>query len=422
VTSGPDVTRDRRSPSPAARRGAGGRALGGVAAQLAQATASFALQILAVRLLGLESLGVFATVYALIVLGTALLSGFLGDSLTVLDRGDHRIRAALQGSWLMLPAMAGVLLGVGLMTTELVPAATAWMAGLAAAVFLAEDILRRLLMAELRFWRIVVVDSAGLFTAVGVIVTAALTTDLGLFHFFLALTLGQSVAAGVAVAMLPRAERVWVSLRSPALGAVAQYGSWRALQQAIKPAVLAAVRVVGIAVLSAAAVGELDAARIYISPATILVAGISTVLFARYARERTTPIRTLVRRCDRAAAGLVAMVAVLTIGALLVRPWVEPVLTGGTFELTGWGILGWGAYAAATAVAAPYGSLAAVRSRQSVVVTIRLVEALVAMVLVTTLLYGGGSLLWAPYLLAAAFMAGGLLLRWVVLGRWGERS
>ncbi|ALO68705.1 hypothetical protein AS189_19160 (plasmid) [Arthrobacter alpinus] len=67
-----------------------------MAAQGSQAAVSFVLQIIAARMLGLEGLGRFAILYGVLLLVTALVSGFIGDTLTVLDRFDRHVRFTLQ--------------------------------------------------------------------------------------------------------------------------------------------------------------------------------------------------------------------------------------------------------------------------------------------------------------------------------------
>jgi len=73
-----------------------GHASGAIAAQLSQAMASFVLQVIVARTLGAKGLGAFALIYGAIILGTALCTGLVGDSLTVLDRNTPTIRAGLQ--------------------------------------------------------------------------------------------------------------------------------------------------------------------------------------------------------------------------------------------------------------------------------------------------------------------------------------
>src|SRR6478752_8997892 len=80
--------------------------LGGISAQLSQALGSLVLQVVAARMLGADGLGAFAVLYGVIIMATAVCTGFVGDSLTVLDRGRGDIRAALQ-NWLLVLSLAG---------------------------------------------------------------------------------------------------------------------------------------------------------------------------------------------------------------------------------------------------------------------------------------------------------------------------
>jgi hypothetical protein len=59
-------------------------ALGAIAAQGAQALASFVLQIAVARTLGIGGLGAFAILYGVVVLASGTITGFVGDSLVVL--------------------------------------------------------------------------------------------------------------------------------------------------------------------------------------------------------------------------------------------------------------------------------------------------------------------------------------------------
>src|SRR5512133_3619496 len=152
--------RRRRSRGAHRARSSSGR-LTAVAAVLTQAVTagcSFLLQIVAAHRLGVAGLGGYALCVAVLVTATALYTGWVGDSLTVLDRQQPRIRQALVASaltaWLASAAVGvGVvlLLGLGSAGTALVFAAliVAW---------LAEETGRRLLMARLEMWSLVLND------------------------------------------------------------------------------------------------------------------------------------------------------------------------------------------------------------------------------------------------------------------------
>ena len=93
-----------------------------------------------------------------LAMATGVCTGFVGDTLTVLDRGRRDIRAALQ-NWLLVLSLAGAAVAylIAVLGGFLTAGSALVFAG-ATAVFLIEDALRRLLMANLRFWRIVAID------------------------------------------------------------------------------------------------------------------------------------------------------------------------------------------------------------------------------------------------------------------------
>ncbi len=395
-----------------------GRALGGVAAQGSQAVASLILQLVALRALGLEGLAVFGTLYAVLIVATAVSSGFVGDSLTVLDRGTRRIRAGLQIWALVIFAGAGSIVALALSLSGFVSGWVAVIFGVTTAIFLAEDILRRLLMANLLFWRIVIIDLVGVLAALVVLgATAWAGRPIGLETLFVALLIGQLVAGAVAVGCLPRAERFVVPMRSAALREVAAYGLWRAAQQASRPAAQAAIRFLCVALVSLAVVGELEAARIYLAPATVAIAGLTSVLFATYAAERSVPLAAQLRRADRSIAVLVVAVGLLVLGAVLAVPVLGGLLTGGAFEVSQALVAGWGLYAMAVAVATPYGALAAARGRQRAVLAVRGVEVALSLIGVGVLLTFSDAVWLVPLLLGVVTMIIAVVTRNAILGR-----
>ena len=168
----------------------GGNGLAAIAAQGSQAAGSLLLQVVAARTLGITGLGEFGLLYGILVLATAISSGFVGDSLTVLDRGSREVRSALQ-NWLLFVSFVGALLcSMGVWVTGFVTKQDAIAFGVATFVFLIEDAIRRLLMASMRFWRIVVVDAVSLLVLVVVLLLAPTPT---LAWLFVALTAGQAV-------------------------------------------------------------------------------------------------------------------------------------------------------------------------------------------------------------------------------------
>lgn len=401
-------------------RSLGGRlaVLGGIAAQMSQALSSLVLQVVAARLLGAEGLGAFAVLYGLIVMATAVCTGVVGDSLTVLDRGRRDIRSALQ-AWLVALSLAGagVAYTVAVIGGFLDPA-SAVVFGAATAVFLVEDALRRLLMAGLRFWRIVLVDLVSLVGSLATLVGVALSGGtIGLGTLMLSLLVGQAIAIVAAVVLLPAAERWLAPLRPGAFGTVAGYGSSRAAQQFLRPGTLTAMRLLVVGVSGLAAVGGLEAARIYTAPLLLVVGGATSFLFASYAAGRERDSRALLRRADRGVLALFAGTAVMSAIAVAGMGVAGPLLTGDTIALSAASVIGWCAYAVLLAAAAPYGALAAVRRRQAAVLGLRAAELVLTLAAVAGLLLAGGDPVFVPLVLAGCALAGGVAIRQLLLVR-----
>jgi len=183
-----------------------GAAPAAIIAQLSQALASFVLAALAARALGAAGFGVYALLTGWIVLLTGLMTGVVGDSLTVLDRTDARVRKGLQ-QWCALVA-AATLVGApaGALVAGALPARTAAAFGLAAATWVVEDTGRRLLMAGLRFWSVVLVDLSHVATAT-LVVGLLWSRGLTVADFLLALFAGQAIGILFALVRLPAGER-----------------------------------------------------------------------------------------------------------------------------------------------------------------------------------------------------------------------
>jgi O-antigen/teichoic acid export membrane protein len=390
------------------------QAFGALAGQVTLAFSSFVLQVAASRELGAAGFGTFALLFGVIVMATALTTGLLGDSLTVLDRREPAIRIAL--------LRIGCLLVVVMTITGLVLAATrfslatAAVFALALAAFVCADLGRRLLMANLRFWSLVLVDAAGFVAMVAFLLASAVAGPLALEHFLGALAIGQVVAGLLSLTRLPADERTVLVRGRGDWRAVVGYGSWRALQQFVRPTMLNGARWVVLVVAGAAAVGELEAARVFVAPAMLLVQGFGSYLFSSYAADRSRGPRALLRRADRAAAIMLAGSVVVGVAAAFLLPLLGGLLTAGRFDITLVATLGWACYAASCAAVLPYGSLAAVQGRQQWVLLIRVVDSAVSLGLVVLLLVAADvEPSWMPWMLSLGSFLGGLLCRQLLL-------
>ena len=390
-------------------------AAGALVAQTWQAAASFVLQVVAAHVLGASGLGLIALCLGVVVLTTAVTSGFVGDSLTVLDRRDSGIRAGLQ-IWTAFLALVGPL------TAAVVLDATGVLTGTESVLFLAaatlfqlEEVARRLLMATLRFWRLVVVDSTALVVALCVLVVTAATGAISLGTFLGGVALGQAAGLIVAVALAPADERRLVSFRGAQLRAVAAFGGWRGAQVAVNPSVFTGMRVLVVAALGTAALGQLESARIFVAPAMLAVQGFGSYLLASYARDRSLPLSALLGRARRSSMALAGAALAAGVALWATTPVVGPWVTGGGFRMPAVAVLGWAVYAAATATMQPFVSLAAARGRQRAALWIRLADGSLSTVALAAALTLGADGAYAPFALAVGPLVGGALTRVLVL-------
>ncbi|MCG2620555.1 hypothetical protein LVY72_01365 [Arthrobacter sp. I2-34] len=390
-------------------RGAGGA----IGSQASQALASFLLMAVAARVLGIDSLGKLSVLYGVMVLCTAVTSGFIGDSLTVLDRHQPSIRSALQWSLMVLALAAGTAMAAVSAGTGFTTPAEAMALAAALVCFLLNDIMRRLLMANLSFLRLIVVDLVGLAVAMAVLWLWSLSAGQELVAFLVAIAIGQFAASVAAMLLLPGEER-YLSLSAPASWkSVARYGFWRAAQQALRPSLLTALRLAVVAIIGLAAAGELELARLYAAPAMLFVSGISSYLFASFARKRELPVADLLKQSDRGVAILLTATAAIAAVGLPLLPVAGPLMTGGTPGLLA--TAGWLAYAASIAAVTPYGALAAVRGQAHRIFIIRLTDSALSLLAAGGIVAATGNAAYAPLLAAVGSALGGWGIRRILL-------
>lgn len=396
------------------RRGRG--ATGAVGAQLAQALASLLLSIAAARALGADGLGIYGLISGGLVLTTALATGLVGDSLTVLDRGGLHVRAGLQAVGLTVATLAGIVSAVLCLAFNLLTWQASLVFGLASTAFIVEEFMRRLLMASLRFWSVMAVDSVCL-AATGVwLGLATLVGSIDMTQILMALLVSQLAAFTVAIFLLPPSERELAPWGiGDALG-VLRFGGWRAAQQGIRPAMLTAMRIIVIIAAGTAAYGALEAARVYTAPTLLMVNGIGGFLFATYAAEKHRPLRSLMRKADVGA--LIMFGGVMLAGgvAALLLPLAGRIVTGGEFSISMLACWAWVVYAATAAVLMPYGQLAAVVGLHVRVFGLRMLESVVSLSAVAFVMFGlDASASWVPFAMSVGTITLGLVIRQMVL-------
>ena len=391
--------------------GRGRGVAGAVGAQLAQALASLVLSIAAARSLGADGLGVYGLISGGLVLATAIATGLVGDSLTVLERGVRHVRAGLQTVALGCAVLAGVVGAVVCWVCGLLDWQTALLFGVTAVVFVSEEFFRRLLMASLRFWSVTAVDLSALAATVVWLVLAASVASITMFQILAATLVSQIVGIIVAICFLPSSERHLSHWRGGDVLGVLRFGGWRAAQQGVRPAMLTAMRVLVAVVAGTFAYGELEAARVYTAPTLLIVNGIGGFLFATYAAKKEQPLRALIRHADVGGLGMFAAVVAAGSVAVVLLPWAGDIVTGGQFPISTLAVVGWVVYSATAGFLMPYGSLAAVTGMHVRVFTLRLVESAVSLGAVAVVVWVfHASPSWAP----AAMATGPALLAVVI--------
>jgi O-antigen/teichoic acid export membrane protein len=398
------------------------RATAAVLGQGTQALAGLGLQVAAARLLGAGGLAVFALVYGALVLVTAVCSGMVGDSLTVLDRHDVSVRAGLHVWTALVCVAAGAAGALAALVSGLVPVWAGLLLAPACAAFVVEDTLRRLLMATGRYTALPAVDLTSLVGAASALGLAGLVGEVTLSSFVVALLVGQTAAAVMAWCLVPAGERPAGPWRRPGLRAVADFGVWRAAAQTVRPGSLTLLRVLVVGMAGAAAYGPLEAARVYTAPMLTLVAGIASFLLPHFVGLRDRPVSGSLRVADRAALGLVLGIALMGAVVLFLLPWLGPALTGGDYEVPVVAVAGWTMYAAGAALLLPYASLASVRGEQRRVLALRAVEFVSLGAVAGLVLLAPDAVSWAPFALATGPALTALAVRQTVVIRLVHRG
>ncbi|WP_159611329.1 hypothetical protein [Glutamicibacter sp. JC586] len=381
-------------------------------AQAIQSLSSMIVLMLAAKLLGIEALGLFSILYGALILAAAITTGFVGDTLMVLDRHDPNIQAGLRFWFVLLSLGLGIVaVLISWAQTELsIVGATIY--GLVAIAYVAEELTRRSYMAILDFPRLIVVDLVVLVTTSSILLGMALVQTLTIEIFLVAVLGGQVVGTLYGWLRLPRSEKV--SAQRPArIKMVADFGIWRSALQGLRPAQLTVTRFLVIALIGLVAAGQLEAARLYAAPAMLVVSGTCSFLFASLARQRDQAPLQQLHQTDRSVLKLfLATLGCAVIGMSLL-PWGGPLLTG--MIPSALAVTGWLAYASAVAVSTPYGLLAAVYEKARTVFVIRLADSILSVLLVLLVLSLTDDYRLVPWAAALGAVAGGLTVRrWLI--------
>ena len=392
----------------AARRGAG-RPLAAIASQAIVAGSSLLLQLVALRQLGVEGLGRFTLLFGILVTVNAIQSGWLGDSLTVLDRFDPGIRRALVRSQFTIVFLVFSVTTLCALPVGGVGPATAVLFGVASTAWAIEETLRRLLIARREFNKLVVNDAAfaaGSFGLVGFVEVTGGRFELQ--TLILALLAGAVLAIAVGTIQLPSSELSRGLLGPSQMREVASFAVWRAAQIGLRPGSQALVRTIIVVFASYEALGQLESARLLLAPVLTVVNGAGVYLLPTYsaqakAAKRFSPAVPFAM----ATVGLIA--AAYGTMAIILRQPLSDLLTDGSTTITVTALLAWTAYSIGFGAGVPVGNAIVARGRSRTAFDARVIDAAVG-ISAAAALTAAGHVEAAPFGLALGTVVGAALL------------
>jgi O-antigen/teichoic acid export membrane protein len=349
--------------APTGRRQLGGRAAGAIVDQFVVAGTSFVLMILVRRKIGAAALGEYAVLINAMILITSMQTAWVGDSLTVLNRFERRVRGALiasQCGFIVLAVTAG-----SLMVGSVEDTRGALLFGGMTALWITEEVGRRIFMARQEFWQLVLNDviyGAGAF--VGIAMLRVLVGRYSVTLVVGAMAIGAGVSILAAFVQLPRKE---VRLARPTASAVremAQFGSWRSAQMGIRPLAMFVVRLLVIVFATKTVLGNLEGARLFSQPAMTYVSGVASFLLPLYIEDERRAKRSV--PIVLTTALLVLPVALYGAAVLVLKAPIAHILLSKNAHVSNTALLGWLMFALMFAAGQPVANLLIARklSRQ----------------------------------------------------------
>ncbi|WP_258175266.1 hypothetical protein [Actinopolyspora mortivallis] len=387
--------------------GASKDGMAGILSQGATAAASFAVQFVAAANLELAEYGVFAVLLAMSVGANALYVGFVCDGFAVFDRHDPANRAGLVTSAALVTGLCVVcaVLLCAVLTPE-----RRWLppvyAGLVVSRFLAETV-RRIFVTRLDFGSLLRTDLCALVVTVLALAPATGGFDRArLAVLFGVMCCGALTTVLVGLVLLPRRE--WTRLRPGvrAFPTLFGFALWRALQAGLRPLSLLAARLLVAQLVSTAAVGALELARLVVAPVQVLINGCGSLLLGRMAARRRNGGENDPRALDGVGRSLGAAAAACGAASGVLAMGLGPVLLGKSPMVAV--VLGWVVYQVSWAVGLPYVTELVTRRMSRRVFVIRGVDSVLGLGLATCVVLVTGEVTLLPLALAA----GGL---WTVL-------
>ncbi|HEY1738765.1 MAG TPA: hypothetical protein VGI86_08655, partial [Acidimicrobiia bacterium] len=260
-------------------------AAGAVVDQITVALCSLVIVVLVRHQLGAGALGVYAILNTALALMTALETAWVGDSLTVFDRFNPKLRRALVAS-LMAWGAAAVIIG-GILAIGVSTPGGALIFGVMVCLWVWEETGRRIFMARFEFWQLTlndVIDAAGTF--IGLVFLRELFGAYTITMVMGAMAIGAGLSILCAFLQLPHYELKTTEPSVKEMGALGKrFAAWRAAQMGIRPASLYIVRIIILVLTTKVVVGNLEGARLFSMPAMTYVSGVASLLLPMYTEE-----------------------------------------------------------------------------------------------------------------------------------------
>ncbi len=386
-------------------------AAGAIIDQGVVAGTSLVLMVLVRHQLGSAALGVYAILINALALMTAIETAWVGDSLTVLDRFDPKLRRGLAASLLAFGAASliiGPVLAIGVQ-----PPGGALLFGLMVMLWVFEETGRRLYMARFEFWQLVLNDviyAAGAF--VGLVFLRQIFGAYSVTLVVGAMAIGCALSVLASFLQLPFYELSPAKPSGSELRILSKFASWRSGQMAIRPASLYVVRVVIVILTTKTILGNLEGARLFAQVPMTYVSGVASLLLPMYAEEE--------RRKTRAVP-LWLMTALLVVPILgytaIILHWkhffAHKLLGGKHPYVSSFAIYGWIMVAIMFAAGQPVANLLIARKKSRSIFWVRLADATLGLVLAGAVVRYNPDL--APWALSVGMLLGTIGLAWLAV-------
>jgi O-antigen/teichoic acid export membrane protein len=380
-------------------------------AQSVNSLSNLMVAIVVARTLGPSGLGHFALLFTLLLTLLALQSAWVGDSLTVLDRLEPRIRRGIANSqWIHM--LVGMLVG-GFLAYDFGGIGVVGTVVFAAMVgtWELEEYGRRMFMARLEFWKQAANDGSYLVITAACLIACAALATITLTAILCCMTIGAFGAFLLGVIWLPPEERLHrPSLTTTGLHEVSRYGFWRGAQSGSGYASQVIVRTLVIGLASATVLGQIEAARLVVAPLFTFAGALTNVTLASFARsvKAKRPVSSLI---GVTIIGCGAICVVYGAFVFAVPGFLTHFLVGARFHTDTTALAGWLLVAMAVALSTPFTSLALVIARSSAVFRLRLIGSLVEVVLTVAVLAALRPSLMPACLAAGTALSGVLVWR-----------